>query len=182
MLNGEIVTGEANNAVFEITRRRIGNPWMFRAIAFVSGPIGVAIGYLVLGLVMDPIFGMIVGGIAALVGWFYLCRRLSMAMFRRKLARAGTPGPFPLAIDIGQDGLTYRIGGIKTNYDWSCVSELFRTRDHWVFLAQSNPVFAPCRYMAGPGEESAFVAAALSHMTPEAQARSLEAAQVAKSR
>lgn len=61
---------------------------------------------------------------------------------------------------------------------WPCVTDLYRTRKYWVFLAQTTAIVLPRRFFATPQAERDFIVEATSRMTDAARSRSPDATRV----
>ena len=75
--------------------------------------------------------------------------------------------------------LIHEMGDVTQSARWLSVTDLYRTRHHWVFLVQHGAMVLPRCFFDTPEAESVFIAHALTAMTDEARARSPDAAKVA---
>lgn len=80
---------------------------------------------------------------------------------------------------ITADTLVYEQKDFMTTANWSCVTDMYRTRKYWVFLVQSSAFVLPRRFFATSEAERDFIAKAIAHMTDAARARSPDAAKIA---
>ena len=184
-ISGDIVIGE-------------GTPWAGKACRRLQSRISP---WLLLGVAIATIFafGMLTS-LAADNGWipsiflpvliisFSVCvlfayvrvqRTVSVRAFTKALTVRGVTNPLPSSFSIEDDALTYDIGQVSTRVSWRVVSEIFRAGPYWIVLAQGAAHFLPVRYFETPAQEAAFLAAMLARMSPEARARSDEAARAA---
>lgn len=94
---------------------------------------------------------------------------------RRALALRGQTPELSVTLVQTAEGLVQDLGDVVMSARWSCVTDLYLTRKHWVFLVQSSAIVLPRRFFATSEVERAFIAEALSHMPEAAKARSPDA-------
>jgi hypothetical protein len=121
-------------------------------------------------------FGIALGSMS----YLFVGRRLILRRFRAELQRRHNTTEFALRLELTPEHIVYEIGGLTQIARWSAVDELFPSHGYWLFSVQSSAFFAPKRLFTEEAEEVRFVAEALSHMLPEARARSVEASRFAK--
>jgi hypothetical protein len=113
-----------------------------------------------------------IGGL--LVG-VLLVQALAGPALRRALAARGQKHELALTLRLTPEAIVYDLVDLTMTAGWSCVTDLYRTRKHWVFLVQSSAMVLPRRFFATPEAERDFIAEALSRMTDAARARSPDA-------
>lgn len=91
------------------------------------------------------------------------------------MAERGLDLKFQQTLTVTDENLTLDSGRVRRVADWAAVTELFKTKDYWIFLVHMEPWFAPSRFFADKAEEKAFIRDALSHLSDEARTRSREA-------
>lgn len=165
--------GEASGTMMAIAQRQRGRPWIHYALVAVLAGAGSFAGANLWP--SDAQLGTIVGGLAGVLVYYALSRRMTQARFRARMVEKGFAPELPLSMEIAPDALHYRIGDVRQTASWSAVSELFHNRQYWIFLVQSSPWFAPQRFFADTDAERAFIAEALSRMSEAARSRSAEA-------
>jgi hypothetical protein len=181
VVEGEIQAGEASGVVGVIRRRQMGPPWYTVSVLVI---IALMVAGEALAEKLFPesgtagVVAVVVSGALGYVLYLRLCRWMAKKQFRHRLQGRGLPVTFPLRVEVG-DRLRYVLGGCEQIADWTCVSELFRAGEYWVFLAQSNAIFVPRRAFADAAAETEFLKAALARMSPGASALSPQAVAVA---
>ena len=180
-VEGQIHVGEANAACGRIRKSQIGLPWYLIGVllipifaiagGFAEEGVRSALGRPVAQSALGDLIGLVIGG------WLYLnlCRRLSVAQFRKQLHARGLPLDMPSRFELTPEQLVHTGHGMTTSADWSGVTELFRVKGYWIFMAVSLPFVVPERFFADRRSEREFIAEALSRMSPEARARSADA-------
>jgi len=178
---GTIRIGEATKASARISKRQLGGTlWQYVILVLFIG--AGALGGNVSehwfhhdGALPNWFIGAGVGGAFSI----FALRSLVVWQLRKKLTKAGTPLDMPLQFKISANGLHYCVADIEKRAPWKVVSEVFHAKGYWIFLAQSEPWFAPDRLFANKEERCAFIAEALSYMSDAARARSKEAVKFA---
>lgn len=112
-------------------------------------------------------FGVVIG--------VFVVQRLTPPTMRKALAERGQSYEHQLTILLTPDALVYDLVDLTLTARWPCVTDLFQTRKHWVFLVQSSAMVLPRRFFATVEDERKFIAEAMSRMTVAAQARSRDA-------
>lgn len=115
--------------------------------------------------------GLVIGGL--------IIRRLIASSLRRALVQRGIAVEQQVTFRITADTLVYEQKDFMTTANWSCVTDMYRTRKYWVFLVQSSAFVLPRRFFATSEAERDFIAKAIAHMTDAARARSPDAAKIA---
>lgn len=197
-VSGLLKIGEAQATIQTIAKRQRGSAYVFYLVLFalmIGGMFaGIAVtfaAFFVLDLA-KIYYDWNVGLVSVVVGWVGLilglilyqriCKRLTVARFRKRLIQKGTPPELPLRMEIAAEDLLYDVGDVKHIAKWSCVSEVFPNHGYWIFLAQSSPYFAPKRFFVDINAERAFVKDALSHMSEAARGRSKDAVAFAEAK
>ena len=49
----------------------------------------------------------------------------------------------PLTLHLTTEALVYDLGDLTMTADWRCITDLFATRKHWIFLVQSSAMVLP---------------------------------------
>jgi len=172
---GVLVAGESAAAMGYMRARRGVSPRQTLAILLicilvVGLPVGVWAGGSWIAATMSIEFG-IVGLMVGLV----IVRLLSGPSLRKALAARGQAHELPLTLRLTPQALVYELPDLITTARWPCVTDLYRTRKHWVFLAQNSVLVLPRRFFATAEAERAFIVEAASRMTDAARARSPDA-------
>lgn len=177
-VKGVLTVGESTAAMAYIKARRGVSPRQMKAILLVCMlAIGIPLGAWVSGSwlaaavsVEFAILGLIAGSV--------VIQRLSGPSMRKALAERGRSYDQALTVRLSLEALIYDLGDLTMTARWPCVTDLYRTRQHWVFLAQSSAMVLPRRFFSTPEVEQAFIVEAMSRMTDEARARSPDAAKL----
>ncbi|KQM21321.1 YcxB family protein [Novosphingobium sp. Leaf2] len=175
---GVLLAGESTAALGYVKGRRGLSPRQSMVIVLVCMlTIGIGVGGWITGdwvaAVLSAEFAFV-----GLGGGLFVIHRLSAPAMRKALARRGQAYEHLLTLRITPEGLVYDLADLVMTANWACVTDLFATRKHWVFLVQSSAMILPRRFFATPEAERDFIAEALSHMTDAARARSPDAAKV----
>lgn len=178
-VSGSLAVGESGVALTYIKARRGLSPRQIKLILVAcASAVGIPVGawvsesWLWAGVSVEfAIVGLIVG--------VFVVQVLSGPALRKSLAQRGQKHVLPLTLRLTPDALVYDLDDLVMTARWSCVTDLFKTRKHWVFLVQSSAMVLPRRLFATPDAERDFIGQALSRMTAEARARSPDAAKVA---
>lgn len=126
--------------------------------------------------------GVVVAAAAAEMGLLVglVCLQvISKPAYKRALAARGVSYDLPLRLKLASEHLIHELGDMTQSARWVSVTDLYRTRHHWVFLVQHGAMVLPRRFFDTSEAESVFIAHALTAMTDEARARSPDAAKVA---
>lgn len=178
-VSGILAVGESGAAMAYIKARRGVSPRQMKAIILVCVmALGIPLGAWVSGswLSASVSVDFALGG---LVVGVLIVQALAGPSMRKALAERGQKHELPLTFRLTPDALVYDLDDLTTTARWSCVTDLYRTRKHWVFLVQSSAMVLPRRFFMAPEAERAFIADALSRMTYAARARSPDAVRVA---
>jgi hypothetical protein len=186
-ISGEVTAGEASTALRTIGARQRGSAvWIF-VIALAAYGVSFAVAMLAAGIYraffeppryLDTLV-LMVGLVGGLVLYFRVCRPVLNRRFRAQMKRRGLQTQFPYALTLSEGGIRQDSGAVQKSAEWRVVTEAFATKDHWVFLVQTEPWVAPRRFFKDRVEEQDFIAEALAHMTPEARERSPQATALA---
>jgi hypothetical protein len=185
----DILAGEASAIRGEVGKRQRGSAFVFYAILVGLYVLGAALGYgagLLLrasgvapeaDLKLAALIGFLVGGLVYLA----FVRKWTIQRFRQKMEEHGLKTTFPLKVELTEAGVDRWVGRVHSIAEWGAVTELFRVKGYWIFLVQMDPWVVPSRAFADQAAEKAFIKEALSHMTPDALERSLDAETFASS-
>ncbi|WP_313454180.1 YcxB family protein [Brevundimonas sp.] len=127
-------------------------------------------------------YGAVVAAAAAAMGLFVglvFLQLISKPAYKRALAARRVSYDLPLRLRLAPEHLIHEMGDVTQSARWLSVTDLYRTRHHWVFLVQHGAMVLPRCFFDTPEAESVFIAHALTAMTDEARARSPDAAKVA---
>ncbi|ADL00164.1 YcxB family protein [Brevundimonas subvibrioides] len=174
-VSGELVVGESEAAMVYAKARRGMSPRQMKlalvvCMLLVAIPVGRWISGSWLSAIVTAEFA-VVGLVVGLV----LARALAGPAMRKALAARGQGHVIDVTFRLTQDALVYDLGDVTMTARWACVTDLFRTRKHWVFLVQSSAIVLPRRFFSTPEVERTFIANAMSRMTEPARARSRDA-------
>jgi hypothetical protein len=113
--------------------------------------------------------------IAALliVGFVYV--RWRDATLRKMWGERGVIDPRPISFTLCDTGLTIIEPWQATRVTWPGISEITPSREHWIIFAVGIAWCLPRRFFLNSGQERAFIAKVVRHLTPQALARSPEA-------
>jgi MFS family permease len=182
-IDGQLTAGEAQGVQPEIARRQRGRVWIYYGLSILLYATGAIVGA-VLAIVINlavghelvpPLFLVWVGFIAGAFMYLRYCRPMVVRRFQKNMRHRGFQTTFDLTVCIDADKLSQEFGGVHRAAEWKAVSEVFRSKEYWIFLVLMEPWFAPRRFFSGEKEEFAFLREALSHMSEEARERSSEA-------
>jgi hypothetical protein len=181
-ISGTIRIGEAQATCAATAKRQRGAAWPYFVVMAGLWIGGAVIGW-VLGRVLhvDVILAACAGAVIGLLSYRTVCNRLVVWRFRKRLTGTGTPLDMPARMEMTPEALTYELADIAKRGRWPAVSELFRAKGYWIFMVQSEPWFAPDHFFKSDGDKRAFLREALSHMSPEARARSRAAVKFVES-
>ena len=173
--SGIIVAGESASAMAYIKARWGLSPRQAKAIIMVCMlGVGVPLSVWASGSWFSAFMSdqFAIGG---LVVGVLVVQRLSGPSLRKALGKRGQRADLALTLRLTPETIVYDLADLTTTARWSCVTDLYRTRKHWVFLVQSSAMVLPRRFFATPEAERDFIAEALSRMTDAARARSPDA-------
>ena len=108
----------------------------------------------------------------ALYLWAWLWRGVILRAWRRR----GVPDPMRIRVETTAEAMLFAVGEVTTRFPWMEVSEITPSRTRWVVVAHYSAWGIPRRFFQDVPAERAFVADVLSRLSPEARARSDEAA------
>jgi hypothetical protein len=177
--SGILAAGESTAAMAYVKARRGMSPRQMKAILLVCMlGLGIPLGrwatgsWLTAALTVEAaIFGLVLGVIIVQVS--------AGPLMRKALAERGQRYELPLTFRLTPEALVYDLADLTMSASWPCVTDLYRTGKHWVFLVQSSAFVLPRRFFASPEAERTFIAEALSRMPDAARARSADALKVA---
>ncbi len=181
-VSGILKAGEASATAAAVGARLRGSQiylWIVMAVLMAVGAV-LAFGVGFLLHVKEPLDYAPLGFLVGAWSYVYIARRIVIHLFRRRLVARGLSSDLPMSVELSPDGVIYEIGDIRQTAKWRAVTDLFKSRDYWIFLAQGSAMFAPMRFFKSTDEERAFIATALDRMPPEARARSDQAVQFVK--
>jgi len=172
---GLLAMGESNAAMAYIKARRGVSPRQVKAILLVCMvAVGIPMGAWLSGSWMAAGLSVEFAIVGLLVG-LGIVHAVAGPSIRKALAERGQAFEQTLTFRLTPDALAYDLGDLTMTARWACVTDLFRTPKHWVFLVQSSAMVIPRRFFPTPEAERNFIAEALSRMTEPARARSPEA-------
>lgn len=128
----------------------VSGSWLIATVSVESAIIGLAVGLVIV-------------------------RSLAGPSMRKALAERGQKYELPLTLRLTPEALVYELAGLTMAARWPCVTDLYRTRKHWVFLVQNSAMVLPRRFFPTPEVERDFIAEAMSQMTDAARGRSPDA-------
>lgn len=174
--SGVVAVGESSLALAYIKARRGLSPRQTKAILLLCMvAIGIPLGAWASGSwsaaalsVECAVFGLIVGVL--------IVHGLTGPSVRKALAERGQLSEHPLTFRLTPEALVFDLADLTMTARWPCVTDLYQTRKHWVFLFQSSAMVLPRRFFATAGAERDFIVEAMSRMTDAARARSPDAA------
>jgi hypothetical protein len=177
--SGILAVGESAAAMAYVKARRGLSPRQVKAILLVSMlAIGIPLGVLASGTWLAAALSALFTINGLILGTF-IGNGLAVPAMRKALADRGQSYELALTLRLTPDAVVYDLADLKMTAAWPCVTDLCRTRKHWVFLVQSSAMVLPRRFFATPEAEREFIAEALSRMTSAARARSPDAVKVA---
>jgi hypothetical protein len=133
------------------------------------------VGFFLLGSELDDRRLLIWGALVIVFAWLPLgiCLLLGRLLRSARLARGATETTF-CRFDADDEGLRASLDGVTHAIAWPRITEIMRYRDLWIF-AGATSLCLPRRWFADAAAEAAFLKHALSHLSPEALARSRDA-------
>jgi hypothetical protein len=176
--SGVLALGESTAAMAYIRGRRGVSPRQAKLILLVCM---AAVGVPVAAWVSRSWFAAVISVEAAILGLglgLVVVQALVGPSTKKSLSSRGQSHEQPLALRITPEALVYDLGDLTMTARWPCVTDIYRTRRHWVFLVQTSAFVLPRRFFATPQAERRFIFEAMSRMSDEARARSPDAAGV----
>jgi len=107
-----------------------------------------------------------------------IIRALMGPSMRKALAARGQACEQVLTLRLTDDAIIYDLGDLSMTARWACVTDLYRSPKHWVFLVQSSAMVLPRRFFMTPEAERDFIGEAMAMMSDAARARSPDAAKL----
>ncbi|MBI2261128.1 MAG: YcxB family protein [Caulobacterales bacterium] len=175
---GILAVGESSTAMAYIKARRGVSPRQMKAILLISMlVVGIPLSAWVSGSWLAAMLSVEFAIVGLAVGLLAVQWSTGPAM-RRALAERGRASEQTLTFRLTPEALIYDLTDLTMTARWPCVTDLYRTPKHWVFLVQSSAMILPRRFFPEPGLEREFIAEAMSRMTEAARARSPDALKV----
>lgn len=175
---GVLTAGESTAAMAYIKARRGVSPRQMKFILLVCM---LAIGIPVAAWASGSWFIATISVEFALIGLGVgvgIIQWIAGPSMRKALAERGIAYEQSLTLRITPEALVYDLADLKMTARWACVTDLYRTRKHWVFLVQSSAMVLPRRFFATREAERDFIIEAMSCMTDSARARSPDASRI----
>lgn len=173
--SGILAVGEGNAAMAYVKARRGVSPRQVKAILVACmAAVGIPLGAWVSGSWLTATIS-VESVLAGLLVGVLVVQGLAGPTMRKALAERGQKHELALTFRLTPEALVYDLDDVTMTARWPCVTDLYQTRKHWVFLVQSSAMVLPRRFFATPGAEREFVAEAMSRMTDAARARSPDA-------
>lgn len=147
--------------------------------------LGFGLAYLVVAVPLDlPPMGalapVVVGAIVGVRVGQAWCMAWSRRFARKAFAERGMTDPVPVSYRVDETALIHSSGPVEMRIPWSAVSDIVAAGPYWVLLCiGATPIYLPRRFFPDPEAESDFLGAVLDRMSPDAVARSREAAAIA---
>lgn len=178
-VTGILGVGEPTIAMAYVKARRGVSPRQAKAILIicmlaVGIPVGAWASGSWLSATLSVEFAILGLGMGLLV-----VQKLAGPSMRKALAERGQAYEYSLTLRLTSEGLVYDMEDLTSAARWACVTDLYRTRNYWVFLVQNSAMVLPRRFFSTPEAERRFIAEAMSRMTDAARARSPDAGQLA---
>lgn len=174
-VTGVLTVGEATSAMAYVKARRGVSPRQVKGILLVCMlAVGIPLAAWASGswraAALSVEFAVLGLGVGLLI-----VQGLAAPSIRKALAERGQAWEQPLTLSLSPEALVYDLGDLTKTARWPCVTDLYRTPRHWVFLVQSGAMVLPRRFFATPETERDFIAEATARMTEAARARSPDA-------
>jgi hypothetical protein len=179
-VSGYIAAGEGNAAMAYVKARRGLSPRQTMALLFGCM---LLVGLPLAKWVSGSWTTSLVAVESAMGGLFLgvlIVRGLMGPAMRRALAARGQQSELALTLRLAPEAIAYKLADVTLTASWPCVTDLYPTRKHWVFLVQTNAMVLPRRFFGTPEAEREFIAVAVSRMTAAARARSPDAVRVGR--
>ena len=172
---GSLTIGESTAALACIKTRRGLSPRQAKAIVVACMlAVGIPLGRWITGSwgtaaisVEFALLGIVVGVV--------IVQRLAGPSTNRALAARGQKVEQPLKVRMTSEALIYDLDELTMTARWSCVTAIYRTRSHWVFLVQSSAMVLPRRFFQTRDAERDFIVEAWSRIDEPARTRSPDA-------
>ncbi len=180
-ISGTLKVGEASHTVKALMKRQQGSSavysWILLAVCIFGGlAAGLLANFILVGGASRGYNRSgAIGIIAGACVYFLVRRRLAVSRFRREFRDRQQTLELPIRIEVAPEHLLYEVGAVTQLVRWPAVDELFRSHEFWIFHAQAHAMFAPRRLFSSEEEERSFLRLALTHMSPDARARSADA-------
>jgi hypothetical protein len=176
--SGILAAGEGNAAMAYVKARRGVSPRQMKVILVVSMlALGVPLGAWASGSWLTAMMSVEFAVVGLVLGML-IVQGLAGPAMRKALAERGQRYELALTLRLTPEAIVYDLADLTMTASWQCVTDLYRTRKHWVFLVQSSAMVLPRRFFATPEAEREFVAEAMSRMTDVARARSPDAVRI----
>ncbi len=175
---GVLTIGESTTALAYIKARRGVSPRQVKAILLVCM---LAVGIPVGAWASESWFSAAMSVESTIIGLgvgLLIVQRLAGPSMRKALAQRGQSYDQPLTLRLTPEALVYDLADLTMTARWPCVTDLYQTRKHWVFLVQNSAIVLPRRFFATREAERDFIVEATSRMTDAARARSPDATKV----
>jgi len=177
-VSGTIAAGESSAALAYVKARRGISPRQMKAILFgFMLAFGCPLAAWLSGSWLTALIS-VECAIAGLIAGSFIVQGLAGRAMRKALAERGLRYELPLTLRLTAEAIVYDLADVTMTAAWPCVTDLYRTRKHWVFLAQSSTLVLPRCFFATPEAEREFIAEAMSRMTDAARARSPDAVRI----
>ena len=177
---GVFVVGESGAALASIKARRGVSPLQMNVIVFICmAVVGIPLGAWASGSWFAASLSVELAFIGYCLGLFVMRWRTGPAM-RKALVERGQACELPLTVRITPEALVYDLADLSMSARWPCVTDLYRTPKHWVFLVQNSIMVVPRRFFTTSEAEREFIVEVMSRMTDAAQARSPDAAKLVR--
>lgn len=187
-IEGGIAIGEGAAYAGRASARLNSHPWpmIISLVATLAAMAAVMVVSAILNGVFDwqdwtYFVSLIVAAVVGIMSGKRACRAFSLRVVRKALAVRGLVDPVPNRFEITPAGLHSVTGRVETRAPWIAVSDVFSVGPYWVLIVDAWPMYLPKRFFGSPVEEKAFLGTVLSHITPEARARSADAVRFANS-
>lgn len=172
---GVLTVGESTSAMAYVKARRGVSPRQMKGIILVCVlAVGIPLARWASGSWLAATMSVEFAMIGLAVG-LLIVQRLAGPSSRKALAERGQAYEQSLTLRLSPEAIVYDLGDLTMIARWPCVTDLYQTRKHWVFLVQSSAMVLPRRFFATPEAERDFIAGATSRMTDVALARSPDA-------
>lgn len=172
---GVLAVGESAVAMAYVKARRGLSPRQVKGILLICVlAIGIPLAAWASGSWIAAILS-VEAAIVGLVIGVVIIQRLTGPSMRKALAERGQSYELTLTLRLTPEALVYDLADFTITARWRCVTDLYQTKKHWVFLVQSSTVVLPRRFFSTPDAEREFISEAISRMTDAARSRSPDA-------
>ena len=173
--SGVLAAGESSAAMAYIKARRGVSPRQTKLIlVFCMLGVGIPVGAWSSGSWLDAALAVEFAVVGLIVGALVI-QRIGPRLMRKALTKRGQAYEQQLTVHLTPEAIVYDLADLTMTARWSCVTDLYQTREYWVFLVQSSAMVLPRRFFATREEEMNFIAQAISRMPAAAQERSPDA-------